>query len=189
MRSSGFRTGRRGFRNPFAGIVAGPILAIGGVAMAFFGWQGYTSTKTFMVNAEQARGTVVEVAARSGTDSSGNPTIYFYPVVEFTAADGRAVRYQSSVGSSRPSQQVGQAVEIVYNPANPQDARVNSFTEVWLWPVVLLGMGAVFVLAGVGAFFNSIALIAGLGGLLALLFFWRKKARQDQNPPAGNDPA
>jgi hypothetical protein len=183
MRSH-IRTGRGGFRNPFAGIVAGPIFSIIGVVMAFFGWRDYAATRTFLAGAEHANGSVVELVQRTSTDSDGNTNTYYYPVVEFTTAGGQAVRYQSSTGSSRTSQQVGDVVDMVYAPENPQNARINTFMDIWFLPAMLLGMGVIFALAGVAAFFNSIALIAGLGGLLALLFFWRKKSKQDQNPPA-----
>lgn len=192
MKSRGFariRSGRRGFRNPFAGIVGGPVMAIIGGAMVFFGWRSYNTTKNFMDRAERASGTVVEVVARSGTDSNGNPTTYYYPVVEFRTASGQSVRQQAATGSNPPSHRVGETVEMVYDPSDPQGARINDFTSIWLLPAVLLGIGAIFALAGVGAFFNSIALIAGLGGLLALLLFWRRKAKREQSPPAGDAPA
>ena len=181
-------SGRRGIRNPFAAFIGGPIFAIAGLIMGFFGWRSYNTTRIFLNGAEHARGSVVDLVARQSTDSDGNSSTMYYPVVEFTTADGQAIRYQSSTGSNPAAQHVGDSVDMVYAPGDPQNARINSFTDLWLMPLILLGFGALFALVGVGAFFNAIALIAGLGGLLALLFFWRKKSTQNQNPPAGNVP-
>jgi hypothetical protein len=181
MRTNRIGSTRGGFRNPLAGIFAGPIFAIIGLVMACFGWGSYSAVHTFIDKAEQAKGTVVDLVEKTSRDNDGNLKTYYYPVVEFTTAGGEKIRFQSSTGSYPAEKQVGETVEILYAADNPRDARPNSFTGLWLWPAVLLGMGGIFVLVGVGSFIQSLLFVAGLGGLAAALLFWKKKADDNKN--------
>ena len=47
---------------------------------------------------------------------------------------------------------VGTRVELLYDPANPTDATIKSFTEIWFLPIVLLLLGLPFLLVGIVGF-------------------------------------
>lgn len=74
------------------------------------------------------------------------------PVVEFTAADGKTVRFVGATLSSPPSFHVGEQVPVLYRPATPEQARIGTFSELWLLPVILGCVGVGFLLAS-GALF------------------------------------
>lgn len=114
---------------------------------------GFTyHTRNFVARAETATGQVVALEYRRSRDTHDGSTSYlYYPVVEFALADGQQIRFESQVGSSWPRFRVGQAVEVLYDPRNPQKAQINRFWELWLFPVVFGGLGAVFFLIGAGS--------------------------------------
>ena len=71
---------------------------------------------------------------------------YYYPVVEFTADDGRWRSVQMSEGSSSPYYEAGDEVTVRYDPEHPLDARIKSPGSdalMWILPVItgVLGLG------------------------------------------------
>jgi hypothetical protein len=86
-----------------------------------------------------ARGTVVEagaeksVAAPPGTSS---------PLVEFTTAGGVKVRFRARTGwESSSGHEVGDEVDVLYDPRNPDDARIGSVGQLWAGPLTTGGLG------------------------------------------------
>jgi hypothetical protein len=88
----------------------------------------------FFADAAHATGRVV--ALRQSNDGGAAP------VVAYTAADGRERIYQSSTYST-PSYQVGDIVDIAYDPAEPDSAAIDSWTSRWLMPTIFGGVGSV----------------------------------------------
>ncbi len=75
---------------------------------------------------------------------------YYYPVVEFTAGDGRLRSVQMSEGSWPPSYEVGEEVTVRYNPEHPLEARIESSgSNVLMW--ILPGITGILGLAFLGA--------------------------------------
>lgn len=71
---------------------------------------------------------------------------YYYPVVEFTADDGRWRSVQMSEGSDYPYYEAGDEVTVRYDPEHPLDARIKSPGSdalMWILPGItgLLGLG------------------------------------------------
>lgn len=109
---------------------------------------------SFLANAERAQGTVVALEWRNDDHDGAsrkrrvNDGPVAYPVVEFTSAGGTQREFQGSTGSSPPSYEVGERVEVLYRPDSPEDARINGFASLWLLPLVFGGIGLLF--AGIG---------------------------------------
>jgi hypothetical protein len=159
LRSKGVR-----IRNPLGGIIGGPLIILFGLGIAYFGWSARARTLDFIADSSRAAGSVVEMQTRQ--DSEGDTL--FYPVVEFTTADGEIVRFRSSTGSNPPRFEVGEEVEVLYDPLLPENARVSSFVDLWLFPTILLAFGGIFLLFGLIGFFNSLLVLLGIGGLLGI---------------------
>jgi hypothetical protein len=76
-----------------------------------------------------------------------------YPVVRYTAADGRRREVQMSEGSELPFYEAGDEVTVRYHPEHPLEARLDSFGStalMWILPAItgILGLafgGAVWV--------------------------------------------
>jgi hypothetical protein len=52
-----------------------------------------------------------------------------YPVVRFTTADGREVEMRGETGRDPPARRVGDVVEVLYDPADPERARIAGWTH------------------------------------------------------------
>ena len=75
----------------------------------------------------------------------------YAPVFRFTTRDGQVVRVTSSSASSPPAYEVGQTVQLLYDPERPQRAEEITFSSRYLAPLLLLGLGLPFVGVGVAA--------------------------------------
>lgn len=109
-----------------------------------------------METASRAPGVVVEVVRHR--DSEGDDV--YSPVVEYTLPSGRTARFEENLRSSPPSHRVGDSVEVLYNPEDPNEARINSTFNVWFGPGLLLSLGMCF---------SSVAFFVGLGAFMALV--------------------
>ncbi len=107
-------------------------------------------TKTryeFLSIAESTSGKVVSMES-SYSDGS---TVY-YPIVQYTyPVDNQTVEFKHSVGSSHPGWQTGDIVMVLYHPQDKDDAMIDDGWLNWLGPIIVLGMGGIFLLA---AFFT-----------------------------------
>jgi hypothetical protein len=97
-----------------------------------------------------APGRVVEVIERREYVNEQDRIIetYYYPVVEFTASDGKRRSVQMSEGSSSPQYEAGDEVTVLYNPNRPLDARIKSFGSsalMWVLPGITGILGVAFL--------------------------------------------
>ncbi|RPJ24018.1 MAG: DUF3592 domain-containing protein [Chloroflexi bacterium] len=95
-----------------------------------------------------APGRVVDVVAQREYVNEQDRIIrnYYYPVVEFTAGDGRRRSVQMSEGSDYAYYEAGEDVTVRYDPAHPLDARIKSAGSdalMWILPGItgVLGLG------------------------------------------------
>jgi hypothetical protein len=85
---------------------------------------------------------------------------FYYPVVEFTASDGRRRNIQLSEGSSPPSYEVGDEVTVLYEPDRPIDARIKSMSSsigMWILPGItgIIGIGFLIAVLAVARVMSS----------------------------------
>jgi Protein of unknown function (DUF3592) len=69
----------------------------------------------------------------------------YCPVVEFMAANGEAVRFESDFGTMPASHRVGQSIAVRYDPADPTQAEIDSPASRWLAPGCMIVMGLGFL--------------------------------------------
>lgn len=68
---------------------------------------------------ELSIGQVVDIITSHNTDSDGNTHTTLYPVFEYTV-DGETYTKKSSYGSNTCKFDLGESVDIYYNPKNPK---------------------------------------------------------------------
>ncbi|SCK60230.1 Protein of unknown function (DUF3592) [Streptomyces sp. SceaMP-e96] len=105
------------------------------------------ATASFLSDAKRTRGSVMALEWRED-DHGEDHTPVAYPVVEFTSADGKPRRFQSSTGSNPPSYEKGERVEVLYRADSPEDARINGFASLWLLPLIFGGTGFAISVGG-----------------------------------------
>ncbi|HTY09346.1 MAG TPA: DUF3592 domain-containing protein [Candidatus Edwardsbacteria bacterium] len=103
-------------------------------------------------NGVATQGKVVANDESSSTDSHGRTHVSYYPVVEFQPAQGGTVRFKGSTGSPSPDFETGAAVNLRYNPKNPQEAQLTNFSQFWLGPVAITAAGLIALFLGIGSF-------------------------------------
>jgi hypothetical protein len=98
-----------------------------GVYGAYTGWilqnEGQTTT-----------GTVVQL--EESNSSEGGCCVYS-PVIEFHAA-GQTYSFEGDNASDPPAYDVGEVVDVIYHPSDPNTAQINKWTERWLFPIIII---------------------------------------------------
>lgn len=108
------------------------------LANLFFGafclWGVYAATIAYHLETTGivTPGTVIGME-ESNTDGSSA----YSPIVEFTA-NGQTYTFESENASSPPAYQVGETVNVRYDPTDPNTAQIDKFTERWLMPILLI---------------------------------------------------
>lgn len=105
---------------------------------------------------ESAPGVVTDVKMERSYVNEEDRVVeeFYYPVVEFTASDGRRRNIQMSEGSSPPSYEVGEEVTVLYEPDHPIDARIQSLSStilMWILPGITGIIGIGFLIAVLAA--------------------------------------
>lgn len=113
---------------------------IGVLMLAIAGYLSYR-VHSFTSTAQVATGEVVSLDQnRDGAK----------PIVRFTDRQGREVEFQSSVRSKPPSHELGERVQVLYDPAEPAEAELDGFISLWLGPLIVGGLGTAFFAIGAG---------------------------------------
>ncbi len=125
-------------------------LLLGGTIFTFLGvlfigiggfiWHGNTQ---FQQRALVTKGRVIDMRASRSDDG----TVY-YPVVSYRLRDGALRQLESSVGTNPPRFQVGDEVEVLYDPQKISDVRLKADVEFAVIPIVFIGVGVLFAVIG-----------------------------------------
>ena len=118
-----------------------------GLAMLVGSFYINEDTRSFIAQATKTEGTVVQLIL-SYSDNSRT----YHPLVRFTDTNGKAIEFVSSTGSNPPGYSEGEKVEVLYLPAEPYKARLNSFFSLWGGSIIVGGLGGIFLLIGGGIF-------------------------------------
>jgi len=143
-------------------IVVGAVFAAGGALFFALGVLLARSKRRFDRTALRAAGEVVDVRwqSRSGLAASGAQRIG-YPVLRFTLPDGDTVETVARTTTSADVLQRGRAVPVLYDPADPRKARIDSGPAAagpTLMSAGFMVIGGVFVVLGLALVAGGIAL-------------------------------
>jgi hypothetical protein len=119
--------------------IVGLGLTIGGASWAWV-------TNDFIAGAARATGRVVGYE----TARSREGRLSRFLIVGFEAADGEEVEFRSGIDASSRPNEVGDPVQVLYDPRNPYRAYIKAFDSLWLGPMILLLLG--LFLAGLSSF-------------------------------------
>jgi hypothetical protein len=110
------------------------ICCLAGVALFVYSIIRIIRTVVFLRFSRKTAGTVVDFATAKNSD---HHTTYL-PIIEFMTEGNRIVRIVSTVASNPPAYQTGERVEIRFLPKNPEIARIDSFSEIWMVTIIVL---------------------------------------------------
>ncbi len=116
------------------------IMMLGGIAFSILGVKALVNSRHFLANATAATGTVTDIHR---VIQDNEPS--YYPIVEFVTLRERVVRFEAD--ESNADLQVGDSIKILYDPANPQEARVDTWFSRWGGAIVMLcvGLGLIII--------------------------------------------
>lgn len=183
---------------PASGQILGILFSLIGAGLVAVAVRFYFKQRAFLRDAASAQGTVVDLTTTRSESigSDGRTTVQHFsnPRVKFRTASGQEVTFASALGSSPPSNRVGDTVRVRYRPDRPAEAEIDAFWENWFSTVAAGATGGVLLAVGlgsaifsgrkipphvVGAILASIAtLVFGLAGYLYLR---RRKQTQSAN--------
>jgi len=129
------------------------IFLIAGTGSALLAFKKYKDAQNFLKKALTAKGKVVKIKERleERTDSEGYTTTQkmYLPVIEFTTKDGQKITSMSQVSTANPNKwEIGQEIDILYDPENPNNAKINKKLNVYILPVIFIILAIIFLTIG-----------------------------------------
>jgi len=121
-------------------VVIPAVPAIIGVILFAVTWSQISQTRDRLARGQVAIGKVIGYEDRYDYDEG---TTDYYPVVEYSLAQGGPSTFTSSVGGMK-SYDIGAEVEVLYDPAQPGNTVIKSFKELYLAAILFGLLGAVF---------------------------------------------
>lgn len=127
------------------------IFGLVGIIPLCLGLYVLAERRAFVATALESEGEVVAIVLATSKARTGGDDLNSYaPRVRFVTATGQPVEFQASAASSDTGYRVGDRVPVLYLPDAPDNASINTFFHLWIFPTILLGLGGVFTLLGAG---------------------------------------
>ena len=124
------------------------------VGLLLLGGGFYTLFKVNHLIKTGVRTVGVVVGYDYASDSDGDT---YYPIIRFSTIEGEVVQFTESFGSSSQAFDVGETVNILYDPQNVKGARINKWFRLWFLPTMLIGFGLLDIVIGMNLVFAEIA--------------------------------
>jgi len=126
----------------YGAVFVGCLFALLGTFFAGTGGLIWQNEAEFQGRALSTKGKVVSLISFRSSSSRG----YVYrPVVRYSLPNGTTSEMESSAASNPPRFQVGDAVEVLYDPNNVTDARLKADMDFPIIQIVFMGMGSIEV--------------------------------------------
>lgn len=113
------------------------ILLVTGCPFIAIGLYEAIQTRQEISTYQTTAGTIVDNTYQSTSENGGA----YYPIIEFKPLDGPTTRFTDGIGSLPPDYEVGETIEILYNPQDVRQARINSWKRLWFAPTLLIAIG------------------------------------------------
>jgi hypothetical protein len=126
-------------------------MLVAGVLIVLWGAHSWWSTSRFVARALTAPGEVIELKVHHDSEDNSNT---YSPVFRYTLPDGREITLESGMRTYPPAYDVGERVQVYYQPENVTDAKIVGFWSLW-GPAVALGLLGVLVTVLGGWFARS----------------------------------
>jgi hypothetical protein len=122
-------------------LAVGVVLIAIGVPFFLKAWQ-------FKATALHTPGKILQLERQ--TSGKDNKDVSFFPVFSFKDQAGAEHVIHSRVSTSYfDNFHVGDTVGVLYPANDPEQARLNNFFAIWLWPILFGGVGLIFSVVGI----------------------------------------
>ncbi|NMP29636.1 DUF3592 domain-containing protein [Rahnella sp. SAP-1] len=117
---------------------------LGLILLLFTTWQ-IVNTIKFTASAQHTEGTVVKLIEKYSQDN-GKDKIFYYPQLTFIDSHHTPQLIESASGSNPAHYSVGEKVPIIYQIDNPENAKIDTFFELWAGAIITGIFAVVFML-------------------------------------------
>jgi hypothetical protein len=121
-----------------------PMFSLVGALLVVVGLFFFIRTRNFLGKALEVKGTVIQMVYRQNSSADSNSGGGYAPVYQFETADKQQIIKQDGLATNPPRYQVGDTIDILYDPGNPQKAYVNRWMNLYFVPALLGGLGLIF---------------------------------------------
>lgn len=121
----------------------GMICLVVGVTLLVLAGMVYRNHRAFLATAVHTRGEISNYTTRLDNGST-----YYKAVIKFTDQTGEGHVFESNTSSTRKVGNLGDRVDVLYSPKVPADAMIDSFSSLWLMPLILAGIGGMQLFVG-----------------------------------------
>ena len=122
------------------------IFLIAGLCVLFGGLVSWYRTRNFLARCVETKGVVVSHHYQTSYDEDDKTTSSF-PIFRFNhPITGTEYTVRSNVSGLM---QEGQEIEILYDPQNPKNAKINKLSHTWMIPIIVTIMGVFFSFLGI----------------------------------------
>lgn len=125
-------------------LIIGIVFSLVGGLLAAIGVLILIRTRIFIGKAQEVKGTVIQMVYSRSSNGGGG----YSPVYQFTTIEGQTIVVADNLSSNPPMFKEGQVIDVLYDPENPQKARIKRWMSLYFVPLLLGGMGLIF--GGVG---------------------------------------
>lgn len=120
------------------------IILITGVIFNILAIRQYNKSVYLLENGIKTKAKVIEIIE---VESDNGYT--YKPKFEYIDENGKHRIYTNSVSTNPPSYQVGDTEDLVYNPNDYNDAKVVTFTGLYLFSLIMGISGSVMMIIGI----------------------------------------
>lgn len=99
-------------------------------------WGVYAAYTSWILQNKGIMTTGNVVRLEESNSSEGGCCVYS-PVVEFNA-NGQTYSFEGDTASDPPAYDVGEVVNVIYDPSDPDTAQINKWSERWLFPIIII---------------------------------------------------
>ena len=139
-------------------MITGMLMLAGGVLLFF-------RQRARVARSLHAEGIIVEllrqpaqgerIRVKTGDGTKLKKKYLYRPVIEFKSTNGRGIKFTAGIASRPTPYQVGDTVDVLYNPDAPHQAQINHFIHLWFYPLLFVFFGVFLVVVGLVGFVNS----------------------------------
>ncbi|MCB0489208.1 MAG: DUF3592 domain-containing protein [Cyclobacteriaceae bacterium] len=123
-------------------LVGGLFMTLGSIMLLIVLYIIYSNNQ-FVKRAIPVMGEVVNYDSYESSNDDGGTTTMFTPTYAYSF-NGREYKYKSTTSSSAQDYSIGDKVEILVDPDDPNSILINDFWERWLLVLVLGFLGTMF---------------------------------------------
>ena len=125
--------------------VVSNIFVLVGAALLIAAGREFTRRRAFLRSSATASGRIIAL-----TEDRNRDEISYFPNVAFHTPSGRAITFQSGMGSSTAAKRIGDSVTVRYRLDQPHVAEIDAFMPLWGQTLLFGALGSVFLFVGAG---------------------------------------